>query len=214
MAIVQVPISKSGGRKVSVDTKDLPDEIYSLALYEGLKVFLNARMSKITTAKLEGEALAEAHEAAFAKAEENLGMLLAGKATKAERGSTAKADGVSREVMTEALRLAKAIVKDEIRNAGLRPSMVPAAEITAYAKQVLEADASLIDKAKETIAARAGVKPKLQLNFAEDPKLVAKAEKAKAEKKAASGTISAKQAGRVVPRRSGPKPGRETHSVQ
>lgn len=214
MAILQIPISKSGGKKISVDTSSLPDEIYSLAVYEGLKVFLNARMSKITTAKLDGEALAEAHTAAYAKAEENLGMLLAGKATKAERGSAAKADGVSREVMTEALRLAKAIVKDEIRAAKLRPSMVPAAEITAYAKQVLEADPSLIEKAKETIAARAGVKPKLKLNFAEDPKLVAKAEKAKAEKKTASGTLSATQAGRVVPRRGGPKPGRESHSVQ
>lgn len=211
MAIVNIPISKAGGKKIAIDSSALPDAIYSTALYEGLKVLMNARMSKITTAKLEGEALDAAHAAAWAKAEENLTMLLSGKATKVERGASTKAAGISREVQTEAMRLAKAIVKDEIRAAKLRPSMVPAAEITAYAKQFLEADPSIYEKAKENIANRAGIKPKVQLNFTEDPKLVAAAEKAKAERKTER-QLSAKQAGKVVPRRA--KPGRESHALQ
>lgn len=206
MAILQIPITKAG-RSIEVETTSIPDEMYTLALAEGLKILLNAKMSKITVAKLEGEALEAARSAAYDKAQENFTALMAGKLSKG-RKTTAKA-GISREVQTEALRLAKAIVKDEIRAAGMRPSMVAASEITAYAKTVLENDTSLYETAKANLAARSDIKPKVTLSFKEDPKLVAKAEKAAEEKKAAKkGTISAKQAGMVKPRA---KPGRESH---
>lgn len=200
--LINVPITKAGNAPIEVDLDNLPDDMYKLALAEGLKVMLNAKMSKISTAKLEGEALAEAQAAAMAKAEENLAAVLEGKYTKgrataARDASGAKVPGV---VMTEARRLAKAAVKDAIRAAGMKISHVEAKEITAAANELIASDPSFIETAKANLESRAKTPLAIDVTslVSESPKLVARAEEAKAARKT---QLSAKQAGKVAPRK-------------
>lgn len=167
MAILQIPITKAGkGVTFSVDTdeiNELPAEVFARIVEEGMKVLLNSRMSKLEApSKLEGAALESAKTAALAKAAENLSDLKAGKLVK--RSASAKASTVDRAVMTEALRLAKEVVKNEIRKAGEKPSHYAASQITAMAKEVLEADDSYLATAKANIDSRTAiVVPKLTI---------------------------------------------------
>jgi hypothetical protein len=158
-------------------------------------------MSKVLTKDLEGEKLAEAQAAALKIAEENLSNLKAGKITKA-RGGAKDANGnkVAANVMTEARRLAKEVVKNEIRAAGMKISHVEASVITKAANELIAADPSFIENAKANIEARSAVKSAINIAdlVHESPKLVAKAEAAKAERKT---QLSAKQAGKAAPRK-------------
>lgn len=201
MTVLNIPIPKAGGRTIEVDTSTLPDEMYEAAMREGLKVLLTKGMSTITTAKLEGIELAKARDAAFRKAEENRDNLLAGK-LKIGRGGAKNADGtkVPGVVMTEARRLAKEVVKNQLREANIKISHVEASEITKAANALLASDPSYIETAQKNIEERSQVKPKVDITTLVhvSPKLVAKADKAKAERKQ---TLSAKQAGKVAPRK-------------
>jgi hypothetical protein len=156
-------------------------------------------MSKLAApSKLEG-AEAEANKAAaLAKAEENLSDLKAGKLVK--RSASASKTGVPREVMTEAIRLAKDVVKNEIRKAGLKISHVAPKEITENAKALVAADPSYVEMATEELAKRAAKPSVIDIKsiIKEDPKLKAKAIAAAAERKS---QLSAKQAGKVAPRK-------------
>ena len=205
-SLFQVPIPKAGkGITIEVDADQLPLEMYARALEEGLKVLLNGRMSKITTSKLEGEDLAKAQTAALAIATENVEKLMAGTLTK--RSGSASKTGVAREVMTEARRLAKEVVKNEIRKAGHKPSQVEAKDITAMANSLIESDPGYIEEAKENLAKRAKAPVPVDLSgvIQVSPRLIAKA----ADKKKASKEILSKtQAGKVAPR----KPRVEQHT--
>lgn len=203
MGIINVPVTKAG-KTIPVDTDAIPEEMYALALAEGFKVLLNARMSKITTKGLEGPALEAAKEAAFKVAEENHKKVMDNAYKKGRSTAATTADGqkVSGVVMTEALRLAKAKVKDAIRAAGMKISHVEASEITKAAKEFIAADPSYIEQAKANVDAR-NAKP-VAVDIASlikpSPKLVKRAEEAKAAKKT---ILSAKQAGmtKVVPKK-------------
>lgn len=205
MAILRIPITKAGNRPIEIDTDaDLNDEMYLLALEEGLKVLMNKRMSKVPAQKgLEGKALSDAQDSAYAIAEENYASLKAGKLRKGRAGPTT-ADGkkVSGVIMTEARRLAKEVVKNEIRAAGMKISHVEASEITKAANALLDQDPSLIEQAKANLEARAQTPVALDITtlIKESPKLVEKAEKAKKERK---GQLSAKQAGKTAKRSKG-----------
>lgn len=201
MAILQIPITKAGNKPIPVETDTLGDAMVELIYREGLKVLLNAKMSKVSVAKLVGKDLEDAQAAAYEIGMKNFAALEAGTIVK---GRTAAAkSGVPAEVRTEAMRLARAIVKDEARNAGLRPSLIPASEITAAAKQVLEDNPDLFAKAQENIDNRKSVTPKISLGgLKEDAKLVKAADEKKAAAAAArKSTLSAKQAGKVAPRK-------------
>lgn len=198
--IVEVVITKAK-RTLGVNVAALSDAMFEEIIYRGLTDILNSAMSKITVKDLEGEELVAAQTAAFAKAEENLKTLMEGKVKhKGARGST-KASKVSREVTTEAMRLARDIIKDQIRADGGKPSHYKASDISKWAKELLEADPSYYAQAEATIEARktkpvaislAGLKP--------DQKLVDKAEAKKAAAKPkAGGQLSAKQAGKTAP---------------
>ena len=195
MAILQIPITKAGkGVTFSVDTdeiNELPAEVFARIVEEGMKVLLNSRMSKLEApSKLEGAALESLKAKALELAEKNLSDLKAGKLVK--RSASAKASTVDRAVMTEALRLAKEVVKNEIRKAGEKPSHYAASQITAMAKEVLEADDSYLVTAKANIDSRTAiVVPKITIQKP-DAKKVAKLEADKAAKKT---QLSAKQAG-------------------
>lgn len=193
MAILNIPITKAK-RSIAVESNDLSAEVYEAALIEGLKVLLNRSMSKITTTGLEGDQLTAAQDAAFAKGLENLENLKAGKIKKSRDASKPKVAGL---VMTEARRLAKEVVKNEIKAAGMKVSHVPASDITKAANALIEADPSFIAQAEANIAARAEVKIAPSINIRdfvhEDPKKV-KADEARK-------TLSAAKAGKVAPRK-------------
>lgn len=217
--IISVPITKAGkGVTMDIDTDDLNgmfesnDQMMEYLIAEGLKTVLNSRSSKLAApSKLEGKALEDNKEAALAQATKNLEDLAAGKLSKK---SSAKTAGVDRAVMTEAVRLAKNVVKDQCRAAKIPLSTVPAKDITDLAKKMVEQDAQFITEAKANIEARGKVE--VALNIAElihqDPKLVAKAEKEKADRKAER-QLSAKQAGKPEKRAGKAPPRRPDTSV-
>lgn len=136
MAKLNIPITK-GGASIEVDTDSMPESMYIMAMQEGLKVMLNKRMSKVTVAKLEGEKLAEAREAAMVIARKNYEEVMAGTMKGGRVAGAAKISGV---VMTEARRLAKEVVKNEIRATGLKVSHV---EASAISRQVFPCPASI-----------------------------------------------------------------------
>lgn len=201
MAILNVPITKAGAA-LSVDTDALPEESYKAVFEAGLKALLNLGMSKILTKGLEGDKLSEAQAAALAKATENLDNLKAGKVKKGRTtAKDANGNKVSGPVMTEARRLAKEVVKNEIRAAGMKISHVEASVITKAANELIAADPSYIEKATANLESRSHIKSAVDIKALvhESPKLVAKANAAKAERKT---QLSAKQAGKVAPRKS------------
>lgn len=207
MAIVKIPVLKAGkDATVDIDTDALPQDMYALALMEGLKTLVNARMSKVgAVTKLEGEDLTKAHAKALEIAKENVTKIMAGEVK--SKAKSAKSD-VPRDVMTEARRIAKELVKNEIRKAGMKPSHVAASEITKVANEYIASDPTILVQARENLAKRADIKVSAseseakaalaKFGLSESPKLKAKAEAAASAKKS---TLSAKQAGKVAPRK-------------
>ena len=208
MAVLEIPVTN---KTISVDTDVIPESMFAMALAEGLKVMLNKGMSKIAVKDLEGEELDKARAAAMQVAAQNLEKVMAGEIKKPRAAGASKVPGI---VMTEARRLAKEVVKNEIRAAGFKVSHVEASKITAMANDMIATDPSFLEQAKANIEARtakvpadeASAKSKLaaligDLNTLESPKLKAKADAAKASKKS---TLSAKQAGKVAPRKAAP----------
>jgi hypothetical protein len=216
MGVLNIPVVKAGGKTIAIDTDtDLDDRMFKLALEEGLKVLINSKMSKITAqSKLEGAELEASQAAAMEIAEKNLAAIKSGEFKKGGRGASASSTKVPREVMTEARRLAKEVIKNEIRAAGMKISHVEPRDITAAANNLLETDPSYIEQAKANIEARnvvapvatddptvvAAAKSKLaSLGLSgESPKLLAAAEERKAKSKA---VLSATQAGKAAPRK-------------
>lgn len=193
MAIIVVPVVKSKGT-VEVDTDTIPQEVYEEALKLGLKELANRGMSKIT--KTTYPVADELKAAAQKKALENVTAMNGGKI----RFMTGKAKGASGVVMTEARRLAKNIVKDELKKAKIKISHVDPKEITAAAKALLESETgpSIIKQAEANLAEREKTAIKgidISALVKTDPKLVAKAEAKKKDK-----PLSAKQAGKTATR--------------
>lgn len=201
MANMQIPVTKGKGT-VDIDPETIPVEVYAEALRLGLKELVNRGMSKVTVAKLEGEELAKAQAAAMEIAAKNVEAINTGKIRFTGQKAATKVSGA---VMTEARRIARNIVKDEIKKAGGKISHYEAKEITAAANQLIEAQPEIIEQAKEALAKRDAAPVKLDITklVKESPKLVAKAEKAKAEKKS---QLSAKQAGMVAKKAKGGAP--------
>lgn len=146
MGILTIPITKAK-KNVSIDTDKLPEDVYAAALAEGLKVLCNKNMSKITVKDLEGDELAAAQEAAYAKGMENLQNLMEGNLKKRKA-----AGKESREVTTEARRLAREAVKAAFREAGKKISGIKASVITAAADELIAEDTSYVEKARENVA--------------------------------------------------------------
>ena len=196
---------KNGAGEVTVDTSKLPDDVYREALMQGLKAIAERAMSKITKEAYPDEA--ERKAAIKAKAEANIQDMYDGKTKITGRAAVKKASGA---VMTEAMRLARNLVKDAMKANKIKISHVKASEITSAAKALIESDPSIVVKAEENLKAREATP--IKINIASlihtDPALVAKDEAKKAAKAAekAAGPISAKQAGKVAPRAKGSKP--------
>ena len=196
---LNVPITK-GKTTLRLVLADIPDDVYQEMLLQGAKVLLNRGASKITK-----ETYPQAEElktAALAKAQEQLELV---NTSKIKFTGGKKKSGATGAVMTEARRLAKALVKDELKRAGIKISHVEASEITKAANLYLESEhgTALIDKAKANLAEREKVSIGDTIDVSSvihiSPELVAKAN----AKKAKGGTLSAKQAGKVAKRAKG-----------
>lgn len=206
MPTIIVPVVKGKATmEIETDPSKLPDAVYAEALALGLKELVNRGMSKVTAAAFPNEEERKAE--AMRIASENVEKIYKGD-IKFSGPKAAKTSGV---VMTEARRLAKALVKDGLKKAGIKISHVPAKEITAAANQLLAADPSILETAKANVEARS--KTEIKIDVASlvkvDPALVAKAEEKKSSAKAA-GQLSAKQAGKTAPR----KPSKPSAQVQ
>ena len=190
--VINVPVTK-GKSTFAFSTADMPDDVYQEMLLQGAKVLLGRGMSKITK-----ETYPDAEQlkaAAMAKAAENYEAMKAGKI----RFTGGKKKVATGQIMTEARRLAKNIVKDEIKRQGGKVSHYEASEITKAANALLEQDPSIVEQAKANVETRqkqvvegaASIVSTIKIS----DKLVAKAEEKKAKAKAAG--LSAKQAGKV-----------------
>ena len=210
MTKLSVPIAKGGSEAfIEVDTEiDLvDDDMYKLVMLEGLKAILNSRMSKVgAVTKLTGDDLSGANAKAMEIAADNLNKLRNGELK--AKGKAAKSE-LPREVQTEARRIAREVVKNELRKAKIKPSMVAASEITKAADALIKSDPSIVEKAKANLESRSNITSSIDLSAIHvDPKKAAKAAEAKAAK---ATTLSAKQAGLVAPRKKGTSPVHTTH---
>ena len=199
---------KNGAGVIEVDTSKLPDEVYREALMQGLKAIAERGMSKLTKEAYPDES--ERKAAIKAKAEANVQDMYAGKVKIAGQKATKKASGA---VMTEAMRLARNLVKDAMKQAKIKISHVKASEITVAAKALIESDPSIITTAEANLKAREATP--IKINIAQlvhvDPEKVAKDEAKKAAAKADK-PLSAKQAGKVAPRaKAKPQPAATAH---
>lgn len=182
----EIPIVKAKDT-VTIETSALPDDVYNEALYLGLKVLANRGQSTITGTTYPDEQ--ERAEAATEVAKKTIGDMYLGKI---RRSSGAKSASAGKgELMVEARRLAKIYVKAELKEAGLRVSLIKPAEITKLANEMIANDPTIMEEARENIAKR-NAKGKgrkidvaaLKAKVKEDPELVAKQKaKAKARKK-------------------------------
>jgi len=193
---------KNGAGDISVETGNLPEDVYREALLQGLKVLCERGMSKLTKEAYPDEA--ERKAAIKAKAEGNVNDLYAGKVKLTGQAKVKKASGA---VVTEAMRLARNLVKDAMKANKIKISTVKASEITKAAKALLEVDASIMATAEANLKAREATPVKIDIKslIHVDPDLVAKDEAKKAKAKADK-PLSAKQAGKVAPRAKGAKP--------
>lgn len=192
MAIMQVPVTKGKG-VVEIDTNALPEAVYAEALLQGLKTLVNRGMSKVTVADLGSDD--KVREEAMIIASKNVEKILAGDIKFSGKAKAAKVSGA---VNTEAMRIARARVKDALKAAGMKISYVKASEITAAAKELINQDASIIEEAKANLEKRAEAPLPIDIKslVKEDPELKAKGEAKKAEAKK-DAPLSAKQAGKV-----------------
>lgn len=190
MAIFQVPCVK-GKSTMEVDSDKITDEAtYREIFLQGLKVVLNRGTSKVTgtTYPVADELKAKAIEIA----EEQLGLIYAGK-IKITGAKIKKASGA---VTTEAMRLARLLVKAAMKEAKIKVSHVESSEITKAAKALLEADPSIMAQAEANVTERSKTEIKIDVSslITVNPELVKKAEAKKAAAKKDK-PLSAKQAG-------------------
>jgi hypothetical protein len=193
--IMSIPI-KNGAGNVDVDVRFLPDDVYREALLQGLKVIAERAMSKLTKEAYPDDA--ERKVAIRDKALANVEDMYAGRVKITGATVVKKASGA---VMTEAMRLARNLVKDAMKAEKIKISTVKASDITIAAKAFIEADPSIITTAEANLAARSETPVKINITslIQADPVLVKKAEeKAKAAK--AEKGLSKTQAGKVAPR--------------
>ena len=155
--IITVAI-KNGAGNVDVDVSRLPIDVYREALMQGLKVIAERAMSKLTKEAYPDETQRKA--AILAKAQENIEEAYQGKTKITGQAKVKKASGA---VMTEAMRLARNLVKDGMKTHKIKISHVKASVITEAAKALLEQDPSILETAKANLAARSAAPAKIDI---------------------------------------------------
>ncbi len=198
---------KGEAGSIEINFSALPDQTYQALLIAGAETFLNkangAAKSLAGITKLEGKELEDRKKAVLAAAEQTASQLREGIVPGAKK---AKASGA---VSTEAIRLAKNMVKDLIRNSGQKIGAYSPKELTAAAKTVLERNPALIQLAEKNLAERATeAKGTSALNLKGLFGAKAESDEVKAKPKAPpkrkdgkdKAPLSAKQAGMAAPR--------------
>jgi len=198
---------KGSAGAIEMNFSTLPDQIYQALLIAGAEAFLNkangAAKSLAGITKLEGKELEDRKKEVLEAAEKTAQQLRDGIVPGAKK---AKASGA---VQTEAMRLAKAMVKDLIRNSGQKVGAYTAKELTVAAKEVLERNPSLLQLAEKNLAERAtDAKGTKSLDLKGLFGAKAESEEVKAKPKAPPKRkekgdkvpLSAKQAGMAAPR--------------
>lgn len=148
---IRVPIVKASTKDdpsfVEVCYDDLPVDVLKAVLIAGCKVYLNQGMSKITGTKTDAS-----RKAAMEIAATRLEMLYEGK-IRMPSGVRTKISGA---VKTEAMRIARLIIKDALKAAGEKVSHYAAKEITALATELVngEQGKDILAQAQATIAER------------------------------------------------------------
>ena len=208
--MIAIPIPKAGaGVTFDVDVDILASNEFPLAVYleiclQGCKTLLNRGQSKLKSSKgLEGKAKEDAVNAILAIVQGQYDAMLKGETR--ITGGKGKLKGVEREVKAEGMRLARLAVRDAIKASGGKISHYSAKKITEAAEEVLadeERGPQFMEIAKANVAKRHELVEPVKtadeakakgselieaLGLKTDPKLVAKAEKSAAEKKAKKG---------------------------
>ncbi len=205
-ASVTLKIKLKGGiGEVEVDSSKIVDmDIYQYIFTVGLETIINKLgMSKLATGitKASGEDKDKRIAAIVEQAQKTIQAMYDGDLKGAK--SPSKRTGA---VNTEAMRLAKALVKDTLRSNGYKISAFDAKELTAFAKEVLAGNPDLYKRAEENLKQRAEL-PIKGLNVAAmlgdkagDETLKAKPKVVPTPRKKGEATLSATQAGKVAPR--------------
>ena len=160
---------------VEVETSAFPIEVYDEALALGLAVLANRGQSKLTGTSIPDDDERAAESAAIAT--KTLADMYAGKIRRTSGVKSAK--GARGEIAVEARRLAKFYVKEQLKEEGLRVSLIKPAIITRLAQELIESDPEVTKEAEANVAARKGktkTKRKIDLSsIKEDDTLVSKA---------------------------------------
>lgn len=195
---------KGGVGEVEVDASKIVDmDIYQYIFQVGLETIINkVGMSKIAAGitKATGEDLAKRQDEIKAQAQKTIQAMYDGDLKGAK--ATSKRTGA---VQTEAMRLAKALVKDTLRSNGYKISAFDAKELTAFAKEVLAGNQDLYKRAEENLKQRAELPIKgLNINTMLGERTTDETLKAKPKvppkPRAKGATLSAAQASKVAPR--------------
>ncbi len=216
MSLMKIEVVKAKAFIELDPEKDIPsDEAFAEIVRLGLKEYINRGMSKLGAAKgLEGEALEKYKAAALEIANSHVEELKSGNIKMTGKRAGPKVSG---EVNTEAMRIARNIIKDAIKANGGKISHYKASVISDAAKQYLAGPngEATLKMAAENIAKRKVTPEGIDLSalvtgMKADPELVKAAEARKGKGKAAKeGQLSAKQAG-VVAKAKGGKPAQAT----
>jgi hypothetical protein len=186
---ITIPIVKGTYKddigSIEVCIQKLPLDVYREALLQGLKTIANRGMSDI-----KDKDNAKNRALAMEKAAQNLADLYDGK-IRMSKGVRSK--GLTGEIKTEAMRVARQYVKDAIKAKGGKISHYKASEITVAAQSVLDGEdgPGIVAEAKATVEARKakGKAVKIDLTgIVADPALVEKAN-SKAKRKPATPKI-------------------------
>jgi hypothetical protein len=189
--ILRIPVVK-GKDFLEIDTGKIPIHVYREALVQGFKVILNRGQTQVTKATYPKPE--ELQAKAMEVAETTLESMYAGKIR--IMGGATKGDKVPREVMTEARRIARNLVKEELKRSGVKVSYVESRDITAAANSLLATSPDIIKQAEDEVEKRAATKVKIDIgSIPISQKKVKAAEARKADK-----TLSAAKAGKVATR--------------
>lgn len=208
--IIPIPVTKGGvDYTVEVDFDKFSEEVFREICARGARDLIQQGMSKVTAVAYPDQD--EREGAAKALAEKNLGKMLEGDIRFTVTRQKKKAAAGKREVLTEQKRIAKVMVKDEMKRLGIKVSYVEAKEITRCVNELIDgprgpelwakAEAAVEERrreAQERVEQGSDLGITIQVSDRKIKQATEKAERAKAKEK--DTPISAKQAGVLASR--------------
>ena len=152
---LKVKLKGGAGEVEVIPSKIVDEEVYTFIFQAGLDALINKiGMSKIAAGltKLEGAEKDKAVAAVVEQAQKTIKAMYDGDLKGAK--STSKRTGA---VQTEAMRLAKALAKQTLKDNGYKISAFNAKEITDFGKDILKDNPDLYNTAEANLKARAAL---------------------------------------------------------